>query len=219
MNLVGDFRTGTALYLTSQASYLPSVGNCSTRSGGPYPTGTTAPLDAGPAINVNGVASSLILNKKVYLSGTSYLTQVNAPQSFVPATGGDFVFLNPTAGTDVQQFSTTLSVPSNFTWTNSAALATVDRQGATVTWSGGSTAAFVAISGWASSGGSSASFDCRAPASAGQFTIPSSVLLAIPAGPGFLSLEAVSRQQSFSASGLDWGYQAGRVTLVRSTRY
>ncbi len=214
----GDFRTGTALYLTYQVNYLPSVGNCVTQSGrSPYPTGTTNPLDAGPAINVTGLTSSLTLNRKIFTNSTGYAAA--APLSFIPATGGDFVFFNPTAGTDVQQFSTTVSVPSNFTWTNSAALATVDRQGATFTWSGGSTAAYVSILGSATADGSSASFSCRAPTGAGQFTVPSSVLLAMPPGPGLLYIEAVSSQQSFSAPGLDWGNLWGHVTFTRSTRF
>ena len=214
VNVEGDFRTGTADYLTSRISPL-SVGNCITTSSD-YSPGATTPLDAGQAINLSSVVGSLILNKKVYSNATAY--EATAPVSFVPATGGDFVFFNPTAGTDVRQFSASLSVPSNFAWTNSTALATVDRQGATFTWSGGSGAAFVSIGGVAS-GGPTAYFNCQAPISAGQFTIPSSVLLAMPAGPGTLFVEVVGSQQTFSAPGLDWGKLTGRVTYTRSTRF
>ena len=120
----------------------------------------------------------------------------------------------------MQHFSTILSLPSNFAWTNSAALAAIDRRGATVSWSGGSTAAFAVIAGSATSDtGSTAGFYCRAPTSPGQFTIPSSVLMAIPSGPGYLILQAASSQQSFSAPGLDFGSLSGRVSVVNTVRY
>lgn len=120
----------------------------------------------------------------------------------------------------MQHFSTSLSLPSNFAWTNSAALAAIDRRGATVSWSPGSTAAFVGILGSAiSDTGSTAGFYCRAPTGPGQFTIPAFILMAIPSGPGTVALEATSSQRSFSAPGIDFGSLSGRVTVVGSVRY
>jgi len=215
VDVVGDYRRGTTAYLLSITGPL-SVGNCITSS---YSSpGDTTPLDAGQAIRLSSAGASLLLIKKQFSSTTAY--EATAPATFVPSTGGDFAFANTTAGTDVQQFSTTVTVPSNFAWTNSAALATVDRQGATFTWSGGSGAPFVSITGVAfTDSGFSAFFRCQAPTSAGQFTVPASVLLAMPSGPGSLYLEAVGSQQTFTAPGLDWGNVAARNTLTRSTRF
>ena len=113
-----------------------------------------------------------------------------------------------------------VALPSNFTWTNFSALATVDRRGATFTWSGGRNVAYVLIVGRATAAtGFSASFVCNAPASAGQFTVPASVLMAMPPGPALLYLDAFSSQQSFTAPGLDWGFMEGRVSFTRSTRF
>ena len=113
-------------------------------------------------------------------------------------------------------------MPSNFTWTNSDALASVNRQGATVTWTGGGTAAYVEIVGGGGTGDDTTTpvyFICRAPTSPGQFTIPSYALMAIPPGSGNLSVAAVSSQQSFSAPGLDFGSMRGEVRIERSVRF
>jgi len=50
------------------------------------------------------------------------------------------------------------------------------------------------------------SFTCEALASASQFTVPSYILLALPAGTGTLGLDNFSNPQTFTASGLDIGY-------------
>ena len=211
----GEFQLGSAAYLIDNIGPL-SLDNCITTN--TSSSGTSMPLDAGQTINVTSLGGTLILNKKVFSTTTVY--QANAPTNFVPAEGGEFTFFNPSPGTDVQQFSTAVFVPSNFTWTNSSAFATVNRRGATFTWSGGSNAAYVSITGVADvATGFRASFRCNAPASAGQFTVPASVLMAMPPGPALLYLEAVSSQQSFTAPGLDWGLLDGRVSLKRSTRF
>jgi hypothetical protein len=49
----------------------------------------------------------------------------------------------------------------------------------------------------------SGTFLCFAPVSAGQFTIPSYVLLASPVGNGGISLINQSNNQPFHANGLD----------------
>ena len=215
VDVSGEFRSGSAALLTDTIGSL-SLGNCITTS--PSPSITSGPLDAGQTINVTSLRGTLILNKKVFSSATTY--GANVPTSFVTVEGGEFAFFNPAPGTDVQQFSTVVSVPSNFTWTNSSALATIDRRGATFSWSGGSNAAYVVITGVADvTSGYSASFRCNAPVRAGQFTVPQSVLLAMPPGPGKLYLEAVSSQQSFTAPGLDWGLLDGRAGFTRSTRF
>ena len=199
-----------------------SVGNCVTSIGFDA-IQTGKPLDAGLAFNVVGPQrSNVLLNRKVLADRTNY--EASIPQSFVPATGGDFTFDNFPGGTDVKFISTGQSLPSNFTWTNSAALANVDRQGATVTWSGGTItdeqnlATYVEITGSVTVSGVPVTFHCRAASSAGRFTIPSSALMAIPPGGGFLELTAVS-QKAYDPPGLDFLSQVGRVSLTVQARY
>ncbi len=210
---------------TSGAAFLAgedqtSLGHCVTAvSGSGSPSLPSAPIDAGLALNVTGPQGTLLLNKQPVSDSTDYRATV--PQTFVTAAGGNYVFTNFSGGTDVQGFNTILSVPANFSLTNSAALATIDRQGAIVTWSGGTTAAYVLISGSADSAstGASARFTCRAPAAPGQFTIPAATLMGLPSGTGYLGVVAIGSQLSFTAPGLDFGYLYGAVAFYRAVRY
>jgi hypothetical protein len=97
--------------------------------------------------------------------------------------------LNGTGGADVGAFSAQVTVPS-FTWTNKSAVTVVNRNVAlTVNWTGGGTGLVTinGFSGRAISGTSTnATFDatgfvCVAQASAGTFTVPTSVLQQLPA--------------------------------------
>jgi hypothetical protein len=48
-------------------------------------------------------------------------------------------------------------------------------------------------------------FYCHAPSAAGQFTIPPSILLALPAGSGYVSVTNATAPQTVTATGLDVG--------------
>jgi len=97
-------------------------------------------------------------------------------------------------GPDVGPFTATYTMPPVFTWTNQSSLTTIVRaNGATVTWTGGDPAGYVAISGSSALIGATAadtatvSFTCTARVTDGSFTIPPIVLLALPpttAAPG-----------------------------------
>jgi len=102
-----------------------------------------------------------------------------------------------------------LTVPTpTLNVTNQAALASVTRaQGATVSWSGGFTNGFVQVTG--SGGAPAVKFICYAPTSAGHLTVPPSILLAVPPGPGSISVVDATSGQTISASGLDLGLAAG----------
>ncbi len=87
--------------------------------------------------------------------------------------------------------------------------------GQPITWTGGDPSGSVEISGFSAlvNGTSEtiAGFECTAPDSAGQFTIPAVVLLSLPAGSaatslGSLSVGAVSAIKNFTATGLDLAY-------------
>ena len=59
----------------------------------------------------------------------------------------------------------------------------------TITWSGGDSNGYVQISGHARG----ASFVCAAPTSPGEFTIPSSILLGLPADKGgYISVATIA---------------------------
>jgi len=93
---------------------------------------------------------------------------------------GTYTF-SSTGGTDVNAFNVALNVPAPFALTNQAALASINRsQGATVTWTGGFPNGVMLVTGLSNTPGGSVSFYCYAPSSAGQLTVPPSILLALP---------------------------------------
>jgi hypothetical protein len=62
-------------------------------------------------------------------------------------------------------------------------------------------------------------FTCEAPASAGQFTVPSYILLALPAGSGTLGVDNYGNPQTFTATGLDLGYQFAESSASINATY
>ncbi len=188
--------------------------NSNTSAGGVF---TTTGLDAGN-LSVTGPNGTTKLTAVPTVAGF-YSAQL--ANGFIPATGGSYTFTG-TGGANVGAFSTSVSYTNPLNWTNSAAITSVNRAGGVnVTWTGGATGSYVYISGGSSSasGTVSASFTCYAPASAGQFTVPSYVLLAMPAGPGSLSLENIGSPVSFNASGLDQGIAIAGVQFSTSPSY
>lgn len=122
---------------------------------------------------------------------------------------GTFTVSAP-GGADVAAFTANVTIPQFPTMTNpkpgSQATAVSRASGLTVTWTGGTPDSYVEIDGSSAAdntGKTAASFQCLAPASAGSFTIPPSVLLAMPAG-GFASLDFRPSvlPVAFSAKGL-----------------
>jgi uncharacterized protein (TIGR03437 family) len=209
----GSFLSTNGFGLSAGYNSL-SIGNCLTVGSDDFPGDIRKPLDAGLSIQVSGPRGSLFLTKAA--SGTESTYTNKAPDGFIPATGGDFIIENFPGGMDVQRISTTLSLPSNFTWTNAAALATIDRRGATVTWSGGANATYVEIAAYSAL--VYPFFRCLAPVSPGQFTIPASVLLAVPQGLNYLSVNAVNRT-SYSPPLLDFFKLDGVVGIAAYARF
>lgn len=122
--------------------------------------------------------------------------------------GGAYT-LSASGGKDIGSFQVALNVPTpTLNVTNQAALGSITRaQGATVTWSGGFTNGFVQVIG--SGGAPAVKFFCYAPTSAGQVTLPPSILLAVPPGPGSISINDSTPVQTISASGVDVGLAIG----------
>lgn len=105
-----------------------------------------------------------------------------------------------------------------------ASISSVTRsQGVTVNWTGGGTSTYVTISGSSAAtiNGqfTSVAFTCNAPVSAGTFTVPPPVLLALPAGNGSLSVGNYTNPQTFTASGLDLAFVTGGAGSAISPAY
>jgi uncharacterized protein (TIGR03437 family) len=122
---------------------------------------------------------------------------------------GGVYTLTGSGGKDIGSFQVSLNVPTpTLNVTNQAALASVTRaKGATVTWSGGFTNGFVQVVG--SGGAPAVKFFCYAPTSAGQITVPPSILLAVPPGSGSILVNNSTAVQAISASGVDVGLAIG----------
>ncbi len=150
-------------------------------------------LDAGTKLTLNGPNAS-----NIALPGTAGVygaTLYNSGFSGIGASGtptiaqGSYTIAG-TGGANIGAFSANLTVPGTFTWSNQSSIANPVPRNAplNVTWTGG-TSGLVAITGMSgtATGGTATNptydatvFVCIAPASAGSFTVPSSVLTQLP---------------------------------------
>jgi uncharacterized protein (TIGR03437 family) len=197
------------------ASYIDDqpVGTCSVydnlngdNGSNNYLFGNLATLDAGSSFTVKGPNGTMTVmgNTKAPLSA--------AGAFLVP---GDYT-ITGTGGKDVGPFSASITYPASPTLVSplSANNFTVTRSnGMTVTWTGGAPNGHVEIqvlSAIDNTFNVGALATCKVPASAGTFTIPSYVLLALPAGnftyfalgPGTIQAAAAA---PFTATGLNVG--------------
>jgi len=162
--------------------------------------GTLTYLNAG-TLSITGPTGTQPITQVT--SGQVLAYSANLPTGFFPSSGGTFTFQG-TGGPDIGPFSVTVSDPSPLVWTNQAAITSVNRnQDLTVTWTGGIPGTWVLVGGGSTTVSVSGTFLCYVPVSAGQFTIPSYVLLASPVGNGGINLLNQSNNQTFQATGLD----------------
>ncbi len=203
-----------------------SIGSCSVSYYGFYGGNMFGPLDAGPAINISGPAGKATLIPSGDGDGfyDEFLGSDNTFPIFIPASGGMLNFDNGAGGPDVGSFTSSLTLGAPLVWTNEAAFASVNRsQGLTVTWTGGAPNSFVQISGMSAAVTGAitlpgVSFTCAAPVAANQFTVPSTVLLALPAFGsipplGTLSVSNIAGQ-TFTAPGLDLGLVSAAMNFT-----
>ena len=201
---------------SSTVSGVTSIGSC-TLIVGASGSGSSSSmgLDAG-TITLTGPTGTQTLMAFPVVPG-AYEAQL--PAGFIPGSGGSFTFKG-SGGSQVGSFSVSVSYTNPLMWTNSGSIATVTRaSGQTVNWTGGASGSYVWIGGTSSNSQASGSFICYAPASAGTFTVPSYVLLGLPAGSGSLSLENITTPVSFTASGLDYGTAFAGVSIGISPTY
>jgi uncharacterized protein (TIGR03437 family) len=167
-------------------------------------------LDAGAAITVKGPSGTRTIMRRMAGMLVDYASATlgdTTPGNFLDP--GHYTITGP-GGKDVGAFTASVDVPSTpFVWTNIPAVTTpIDRsKDLTVTWTGGIPGTQVTILGSSFVNGVTAAFLCAAPVSAGQFTIPSYVLLNLsPTGSSIVpgSLNVQNRTVStFAAPGLD----------------
>jgi hypothetical protein len=133
----------------------------------------------------------------------------------------------------VGEFSAAITLPDPLVWTNEAATTVITRsQGQLVTWAGGDPASNVLILGFSTVTGANGGreFLCVAPTSAGKFTVPASVLLALPTSTSTsipTSAAAVtgafgvgySKSNTFTAPGLDLGTIVGLGLNLTTVSY
>jgi hypothetical protein len=203
---------------------VTSLGSCAVDVS-VFTTTTTVPtivgLDAG-AITITGPAGTQTLTNEVIptQTGPTGVYFLQPPNSFFPPTGGSFTFTGA-GGKDIGSFTASISYTSPLSWTNMSSITSVTRaSGQSITWTGGAPNSYVIINGSSSNSTAAASFICYAPVSAGQFTVPSYVLLALPAtsANGSLAVEnAVTG--TFTASGLTSGSLVSGVSFSLSPAY
>jgi len=168
-------------------------------------------LDAGPTLTVSGPGGEQGSASPITLKdGTMGDYRGSLPGGFIPNEGGTFTFSNGSGSANIGPFNTApISIPPPIVWTNINGISTINRShGVIVTWSGGSKGTFVVIQGAArvtATARETVSFACAASVNSGQFKIPPSLLLGMPAGNGELLLQNVTFPAPFSAPGLDLG--------------
>lgn len=217
-------------------------------------TGTTSTtlLDAGPRLTLNGPnASNVAINKAsgsnsygatLYSSGVGGFGGQGNPT----LGAGSYTVTGP-GGTDVGAFNASINVPGTFNWTNQNNISDPISRSSNliVNWTGGGDG-IVTITGVAGSrvGGTNENpifdagvFSCTAPASAGTFSVPASVLQQLPAvqgigtsttvnSIGMLTVmampDAAKNQGAFTApltagGNLDWGFLSYQVGSAKMT--
>ncbi len=186
----------TAAYSSFSSSALlkvpgqPPIGSCAVMQF-PLPSFVIPGALGAGAVIVNGPVG----NRAIPMSSTGVYQLLFAP-TFPAApnivtdgtlvTAGTYAF-NVTAGANVGAHSASINHPATFTWNELASFpGTINRnQPFTVTWTGGTAGALVYIYGQSAydsgpQGDVGASFQCTADGGAGTFTIPASVLSALP---------------------------------------
>jgi uncharacterized protein (TIGR03437 family) len=162
-----------------------------------------AALDAGSSVTVQGP------NGSVNIPAGDEVTISAAGTFLVP---GAFT-LSGSGGRDVGAFNTTLTVPALpmlVSPASASGLTVIRSEGMTVTWTGGDPNRNIRLSLSSSTDGTgrlSATAECTVPVSQGTFTIPPSVLLALPASNlSRFSLESADVRGPLTATGLTLGF-------------
>ncbi len=161
-------------------------------------------LTAGTGLGVSGPTGSA--QTLLASSSGGYL-------NFLNNLGAGTWTLSSTRGTDIGPFSGKIDLPENLVWTNFGNLTSPARSDLTITWTGGNLNANSLVTIFGSSivinpsdpsKSRGKQFYCNAPASAGQFLVPSSVLSQLPPA----TVDASAGEVAFGTLGISSGGSA-----------
>lgn len=175
-------------------------------------------LGAGPGIKVTGPDGSQTIPTNQGGITLSAVGTFLSPGAYTVA---------GTGGTGAASFSAPYTIPTPPTLTSPASganIAVTRASGVTFTWSGGAANYILQITGNSATDDTQtngATFACAVAAGANTFTIPASVLLALPPGNfGGMDFQPVSPYGTFPASGLNLSfiqmrYETGILTTFK----
>jgi uncharacterized protein (TIGR03437 family) len=237
--------------LTELPLQILNLGACSvytfnpvqTSNGPPFPVATPAinslpgvELDAGTAITINGPNGQKQIApvpSPFPASVGNYGAELGISPGSTPLylTQGSYT-ISGKGGNDVGPFTAAVQMPSALTWTNQSSMNNITRaNGVTVTWSGADPGGYVIISGLSlGANGGNAGFNCTAEAASGRFTVPASVLLALPpsgvnesdgidTSEGSLAVGIATPPVTLNASGLGVGQAISSFSFSQSVAY
>jgi uncharacterized protein (TIGR03437 family) len=233
---VGNIGTATGFSFSQAGScYVYTVTGTAPQVASTTPP---APLDAGAQLTLNGPnLSNTVLPETQGATGIYDATWYSSGFEGIgkhgtPALQPGTYTISGTGGADIGPFTASVSFP-DFTWTNQTQFSAPITRGTAlpITWTGGSPG-LVSISGSSETGGNATNplyrrtvFVCTVSASAGNFTVPVSVLQQLPVSSGngsdiYLSVYATpdytKSQGTFSAplsagGTIDQGYFSNSV--------
>jgi uncharacterized protein (TIGR03437 family) len=206
--------SANAAFVSYAGLYSPgnpvTAGGCILNDENPVSVPPVVGLDVGE-IDLSGPNGLSAILKSQGIPGTGYaLLSTTA----IPQTGGSFTF-KMAGGKDVSGFSTTVTLSNPLiTWTNPDVAVAIDRtQPLTVMWTGGNTGMHSStfILGSVNTPLRGRGFTCLTTADAGQFTVPSYILSALPTGIGGMVLQN-NVQTPMPAQGIDIGVAGTTVS-------
>ena len=226
-------------FVQSQGGCVPpAIGSCKVST---FQTGSTVTdpiagtgLNAGPVINVNGPNGAKQMTPVPLLPGfyTATLSDPFNPLAVGYLDPGTYTINNgggASGANTAGPFQATHVVSSSLVWTNKDSITTVNRsQGVTVTWTGGAANGYVGIYGSSTNALNTAGalFTCFVSAAAGSFTVPPSVLLALPpSNPNstepsdILAVGSSDPPTRFTATGIDTGFVNSTVQTAKTLVY
>ncbi|OFW09468.1 MAG: hypothetical protein A3H27_02380 [Acidobacteria bacterium RIFCSPLOWO2_02_FULL_59_13] len=183
-------------------------------------------MDAGSAINISGPRGNRQLTQQAPGIYGGILSDPLNPFTGAYLEPGSYSINNGSGGT-VGPFQVSQTLPQTLQWLNESSITAVNRsQGVQVTWSAADPNGVVQIQGVATdvSNTVTGGFICLERASANSFTVPSAILLALPATGGSAEKGALFVGSStiatrFTASGLDYGAMSTTVLIFKQVAY
>ena len=209
------FEKYTGIYTPSNSL---SPGGCIVNDLTPVPVGNITGLDPG-VITLAGPSNlAVTLASQLGIKGAFYsILQPGA----IPESGGTFTFKG-TGGADVGSFTSTITFTNPLlTWTNQSVGATIDRsKDLKMTWTGGNPGTYLFIGGTSTTPPPQVigAFTCMAKVDDGQFTVPSYILSALPAGKGGTMIQNAIFAP-LSAGPLDIALADGTVSFSVASTY